>query len=386
MRNIFLDTSVILSNPNIIQEINLPDYIYLTSTVLAELDHNKSKPDTSYAVREFTRLSINKDNIILVEDLPEESDNDFKIISTAKSTSIGLPGVVLWTRDSLMYFRAKALNLNVEIYGQVNIAQNSETFTGIVEGNPLNFNNLNPNTYVNDRQGYLQKWTGEEYVGLGKDFEVWGIKHKNLEQRCALDALMDDKISLVTLSGPAGTGKTIISLACAFEKVIKENKYNRIIVARPTIAMGNDIGFLPGTMEEKMLPWIQPVIDNMEVLFQDEESGAEKVFDEFKENGIIKVEPLTYIRGRSLPKQFMLIDEAQNLSVHELKTLVTRAGEGTKIVLLGDLDQIDNPKLNKNNSGFAYVIDKFKDQKIASHITLTKTERSKLAGIACKIL
>jgi PhoH-like ATPase len=380
-----IDTNVIVHDPYCLAKIS--GKIVLTSTVLGELDNfKKSNDERARNVREFTRQLEKAQNVQFEEyssDLFDDValDNDYKIIQVAKRLD-----AILVTNDLLMGFRAIAEGLEVEKHtdSKVEIDQ----YTGIVEGNALQLqDSLNPNEYVNNGQGKIDRWTGKQFVGLGKDPSVWGLTHKNLEQRCAIDALLDDKIKLVTISGKAGTGKTLLALAAALEKTITDNKYARILVARPVVPMGNDIGYLPGDMKEKLGPWMQPIMDNLEYLFQkDQGTKSAEAYADLEANGIIKIEPLMYIRGRTIPMQFMIIDEAQNLTKHEVKTIISRAGEGTKIVLTGDPDQIDTPKLDSVNNGLSYVIDKFKNQKIAAHVTLTKGERSELADIASEIL
>lgn len=386
MKNKVLDTNVILHDPFCLNKIQ--GRIILTSTVLGELDSfKKSNNELSKNVREFTRQLKNAKNVEFYEyqmfDVDDISvDNDYRIIRAAKDMD-----AVLVTNDLLMSFRAKAEGVETEEHNDSKKAE-IQQYTGIAEGNPLSFakNDIYPNQYVNGRNGKIERYTGTEFVGLGKDRTVWGLKHKNLEQRCLIDALMDDSIQLVTISGKAGTGKTLLALAAALEKTVSENKYSTILVARPVVPMGNDIGYLPGDIKEKLGPWMQPIVDNIEFLFQKNGKGDFKAYEELEMNGVIKVEPLTYIRGRSIPKQFIIIDEAQNLTKHEVKTIISRAGEGTKIILTGDPDQIDVAKLDSVNNGLSYVIEKFKDQSIAAHVTLTKSERSKLAEIATEIL
>lgn len=381
-----VDTNVIVHYPNSINKIE--GIVVLTSTVLGELDNFKKHNDErARNVRDFTRLltKIDEDKVEFYDDetdfeqKPYPQNNDHKIISAALDLE-----AVLVTNDILMKYRAEAYGLEVESY-QDDTVKAEEQYTGIAQESPLMVSNPYPNQYVFNRSGKIERFNGTEFIGLGKDVEVWGLKHKNLEQRCAIDALLDDKIKLVTLSGKAGTGKTLITLACALEKTITDNKYKRILVARPVIPMGNDIGYLPGDIKEKLGPWMQPIMDNLDYLFSKDKNAVD-VYEELEMNGIIKIEPLTYIRGRSIPNQFIIIDEAQNLTKHEVKTIISRAGEGTKIILTGDPDQIDNTKLDSVNNGLSYVIEKFKDQKIAAHITLSKGERSELADIATEIL
>lgn len=213
---------------------------------------------------------------------------------------------------------------------------------------------------------------------------ILGIRPKNVEQWCALDLLLDDSISLVTLTGNAGTGKTLLALAAGIHKSINDSKYNRLLVSRPIMPLGKDIGFLPGTIEEKMNPWMQPIFDNLEFIFADRKGVGS--YESLLKNGQMQVEPLTYIRGRTLPKQFMIVDECQNLTPHEVKTIISRAGDGTKIVLTGDPCQIDNPYIDNATNGLSVVMDRFRGESVAGHVTLTKGERSKLADLATRLM
>ncbi|MCD4813777.1 PhoH family protein [bacterium] len=224
---------------------------------------------------------------------------------------------------------------------------------------------------------------------ISGDQEIWGITAKNLRQKFAFELLLDSNIPLVTLVGSAGTGKTLLAIAAALRATLDERRYRRILVSRPVIPLGRDIGYLPGSKEEKIAPWMQPIFDNLEFLMdqngESEETG-EGTLRYLNESGKIVLESLTYIRGRSIPKQFMIVDEAQNLTPHEVKTIVSRAGEGTKVVLTGDPYQIDNPYLDSNSNGLTYLVEHFKAQGLFGHITLTKSERSPLAALAAKLL
>ncbi|HPN95767.1 MAG: PhoH-like protein [bacterium ADurb.Bin236] len=222
------------------------------------------------------------------------------------------------------------------------------------------------------------------------DAVVSGIKPLNIEQLFAFELLMDDSVSLVTLNGRAGTGKTLIALAAGCHAVLERGAFERLLISRPVVPMGKDLGFLPGSIEEKMDPWMQPLYDNLDLIFtlgaQDKKREKRKIRELVESTGMINIEPLTYIRGRSLPNQFMIVDEAQNLSQHEVKTIITRAGKNTKVVLTGDPYQIDHPYLDTDSNGLNYVVERFKDSPAAGHVTLVKGERSKLAELAAELL
>jgi PhoH-like ATPase len=226
----------------------------------------------------------------------------------------------------------------------------------------------------------------EPLLKLSKD--IWGIHPLNTEQKCALDLLLRDDIQLVTLIGPAGTGKTLLALAAGLRKVFDENVYTKILVSRPIIPLGKDIGYLPGTKEEKLYHWMQPIYDNLEFLCQSTTGGGggadaqQWIIDSKK----LEMEAVTYIRGRSLPKMYIIIDEAQNLTPHEVKTIISRAGKGTKVVLTGDPTQIDNPYLDKDSNALTYVVGKMRDYTGYGQMFLERTERSELAALAAEML
>ncbi len=226
--------------------------------------------------------------------------------------------------------------------------------------------------------------------------EFTGIKARNKEQMFALDLLTDPEIKVVTLVGKAGSGKTLIAIAAGLEQVLnnvrvksklKNDKlcgtpYKRLVVSRPVMPMGRDIGFLPGSMQEKMAPWLAPVQDNLKFLT----SNDDVTLEDYMEKGIIEIEALTYIRGRSIANAYIVVDEAQNLTIHEIKTILTRVGEGTKIVLTGDIEQIDNIYINEMSSGLTHAVEKMKNYNLSGHVTLNKGERSKVASMAAKVL
>ncbi|MBS3971181.1 MAG: PhoH family protein, partial [Clostridia bacterium] len=203
-------------------------------------------------------------------------------------------------------------------------------------------------------------------------------------QKMAMQLLLCDNIPLVTLTGRAGTGKTLLALAAGLYKTEELGLFKKLLVARPIVPMGRELGFLPGDKEEKLRPWMQPIFDNMELLFGTYKEG--RLDDILAGLKRVEVEALTYIRGRTLPNQFIIIDEAQNLTKHEVKTIVSRVGEGSKIVLVGDPEQIDHPYMDFTSNGLTYLVEKFKDQSISAHVNLEKGERSALAQLASQIL
>ena len=254
----------------------------------------------------------------------------------------------------------------------------------------------------------LQDDTEESHTGLARRLAdtdhcipvtgprkpVFGILPRNSQQTMALDLLLDDEIRLVTLLGMAGTGKTLIAIAAGMLKTLNEERYDKLLVARPIMPMGRDIGFLPGDKDEKLAAWMQPIFDNLTYLlstrgssFQAAESHSpEQRIQKLMADGKLVLEPLTYIRGRSIPHQFMIVDEAQNLTPHEVKTIASRVGEGTKLVLTGDIAQIDNPYLDSSSNGLSYLVERMKQEAIVGHVTLAKSERSELASLAAELL
>jgi PhoH-like ATPase len=217
---------------------------------------------------------------------------------------------------------------------------------------------------------------------------VWGIRPRNKEQHCVLDLLLADDVKLVTLVGKAGTGKTMLALAAGLQKVVEEQLYSKLLVSRPIFPLGRDVGYLPGDIEEKLNPWMQPIYDNVEFLMglSKTERKNGRSYQELIDMGYIEIEPLTYIRGRSIPNQYIIVDEAQNLTPHEVKTIITRVGEATKVVLTGDPYQIDNPYVDATSNGLTTVVEKFKGEVMAGHVTLSKGERSALAELASNVL
>lgn len=378
--------------------------------------------DTGVELDGGGRLIINTNDRDALELLPPgfEHSNDNRILATAlkvKSRHNGDAKVLIVSKDINMRVKAQALGLLAEDYRHDQIVELNEMYTGHTEltvpdetiatvyrdrslpVDDLDRNgDLAPNQFVMLQGSALSSATAlTRYDGqhgtlnLLRDvrFDTWGIRPLNREQRYAFEVLLDDEVQLVTLAGKAGTGKTIMAIAAGLQKTVNEKLYRRLAIYRPVIPMGRDIGYLPGTEQEKLGPWMQPIFDNLEFLLNEHGGGKKgntSRTDYLMESNLLDIRALTYIRGRSLPGQFIVIDESQNLTPHEVKTIITRAGEGTKIVLTGDIYQIDHPYLDSQSNGLSYLIAKMQGQKLYAHINLEKGERSKLAELASNLL
>ena len=431
-----LDTSVYLTNAECIYAFENND-IHVPLKVFEEIDKHKKRQDAVGAqARKIIRIwdelrgggSLDKGvrirkglgivksisaSDLTAADLPADLDikiPDHLIIATAlKAQRESDRKVVLVSRDINMRVIADAVGLTSEDFQNNQIVDTSENiFTGystvVVDDQTidqfyerknvyLEHEGLHSNQYLmlvsnaNEKKSALARYvnaaTPLRQLITSKQ-KVWGIKPRNKEQQFLMDALMDPNIQIVTAIGKAGSGKTICAIAAGLEQTIDEVKqeYTRVIVSRPVQPLGKDIGFLPGTMEEKMSPWLMPIQDNLQFLM-----GNDKItLDIYMQKGTIEIEALTYIRGRSISNAFIIIDEAQNLTTHELKTIITRVGEGTKIVLTGDVEQIDNVYIDATSNGLTHAVEKFKKFELASHVTLMKGERSKVATFAAQNL
>lgn len=343
--------------------------------------------------------------------------NDNLIIGTALYFKKKYPDtqVVLVSKDVNVRIKADTVGIRAENFetdtisfdefytGWTHEELSEELFAELIENNQIKnpFENLYPNQYlratingsksepislrydhVNNILHPLRHYRGDD---------VFGITARNFEQEMALDLLLDDEVKLVSLSGKAGTGKTLLAIAAGLKKVVDDEMYKRLVVSRPISPLGKDLGYLPGSKAEKFNPWMQPIYDNMDILLSAHEERSAGIkgkrrasIDDLMDFGFLELEPLTYIRGRSLPDQFMIIDEAQNLSPHEMKTIITRAGMNTKIVLTGDPYQIDIPYLDAISNGLSVSVEKLKGEAMVGHITLDKGERSPLADLAAK--
>lgn len=469
-----LDTNVLLQDSNCLNNFE-DNTIVIPFVVIEELDNNKSRNDeVGKTARSIARqldsfrkqsslskgISLPSGGMLYVvqDDSLEALDtkNDNKIITYAKLLKNDFPNVdvVLVSKDINVRVKCDSLGVVSEDYLSLRAQPKEDLlYTGVkvvevpweviddfYSGTPVmpatvleDTTELSPNQIlVLKSQSQTHKSSiavkyYNDYTQLQRTAEfdfVYGLEPRNKEQQFALNLLMDDSIKLVSLAGASGVGKTLLSIAVGLEKIFGEEKYDRLVVTKPVQPVGKDIGFLPGSKEEKMDPWIAPIKDNLMYLlstanqektskrsrqpkktasggrkkrgkdFEEQQPTEEQkpkftkesLLQHLFETGKIEVEAITFLRGRSIPNSFIIIDEAQNLTLHELKTIITRVGENTKIVLLGDIEQIDNPTLDIYTNGLTHVIEKFKDETIAGHITLIKGERSALATIASKIL
>ncbi len=438
MRKAFvLDTNVLLFDPQAMNKLGSHDVI-IPITVIEEIDRFKREmSENGRNARQFSRLmdQVRKQGslsqgvklangaILSVElsqsgPLPADLSSDLpdnRILAAAMNLRKSAPKrpVIFMTKDTNLRIKADALGLDAQDYEPSQV-HSDELYSGLRNLNvppeavdefysnkkvQVKDAHLRPNEYVilKDETNSHHTATGRYnkeidcIVPIYKPAEgLWGIFPKNLEQSFAIDMLLNDEIKLVSLVGKAGTGKTLLAIAAGLVKTVDEGTYHRLLVSRPVFPLGKDIGFLPGDIEEKLNPWMQPIFDNVDFLFGasnlKSRRGAGKGCEELMNQGLLNIEPLTYIRGRSIPQQFMIVDESQNLTPHEIKTIITRAGDATKIILTGDCYQIDNPYVDSNNNGLAYVVERFKDEAIAGHISLTKGERSKLSELASNLL
>ena len=438
-----LDTNVLLQDPNAIFSFE-DNEILIPAVVLEEIDSKKRYMDEIGRNARYVsklmdslrtrgklheginletggtlRIELNHRSFIRMQEHFGEMTNDNRILAVAlniqaeEKTKQNARPVIIVSKDTLVRVKADALGLVAEdflsdrvvhefsnIYaGHLKLAVSSEYIEQFYANNGLELSKVLPKQSFYPHQFViLRDQLGGSQSAIGKvnsdtkwlephrfdDEQVWGIKTRNAQQRMAMELLLNNNIPLVTLTGKAGTGKTLLSLAAGLHLIEDERVYKKLLVARPIVPLGKDIGYLPGEKEEKLRPWMQPIYDNLEYLFNTKKSGdLDKILAGM---GSIQVEALTYIRGRSIPEQYIIIDEAQNLTKHEVKTILTRVGEASKIVLMGDPEQIDHPYLDESNNGLTYVVESFKDQKMAGHVRLEKGERSSLAQLAADIL
>ncbi len=437
-KTFILDTNVLLLDPLAINKFGPDNKVFIPLTVIEELDRfKKDQNENGRNARYFSRLidgfrsqgslfkgiKLENGGTLQVSVTKEYTGtagsglkldlNDNIILASALHLKDAGENVTLITKDINLRLKSDAVNVPAEDYETTDITVD-ELYSGqrvalfdlekielfekerFLKIEPGDINNVYPNEYLvlQDKNNPFKKVLGRFHAKKGgivpliKPKEgVWGIHPKNIEQQFALDALLNNEINLVSLVGKAGTGKTLLAIAAGLECAITKQNYSRVLVSRPIVPMGRDLGFLPGDINDKLGPWMQPIFDNIDFLFGNQRAKNEMTtWDELINQGLLHVEPLTYIRGRSLPQQFMIVDESQNLTPHEIKTIITRAGEGTKIVLTGDSEQIDNPYLDSLNNGLVYTIDRLKGEEIVAHVKLSVGERSPLSEIASKLL
>jgi len=431
-----LDTNVLLHDPKALTRFEDND-VYIPIVVIEEIDRfkkdmNEIGRNARYVsrfldgLREKGKLSkgvplgdglgkvyvpLSRQAVELGLDVGNKADNEILKVAVdlAEQLNDGTE-VVFITKDTNLRIKADALGLASEDYKNDRVDL-EELYSGTADyyttaaviqeiydkgelPMPADLTGMHPNEFVtlinaeNPKQTALARHNAvmKTLVRIGDIPPVWGITAKNKEQTFAMDILLDPAISLVTLVGKAGTGKTLLAVAAGLLQVADKRMYDRLLIARPVIPMGKDLGYLPGDVGEKMRPWMQPIFDNLDFILGGSESGMGGGYQELINQKVLHVEPLTYIRGRSIPRQFIVIDEAQNLTPHEVKTIITRAGEGTKIVLTGDPYQIDNPYVDSNSNGLSFLVEHMKGQVVCGHVTLTKGERSFLAELAAKLL
>ena len=438
LKKIFvLDTSVILHDHNSLNCFEEND-IAIPITVLEELDNFKrGNYNKNFEAREFIRILDRLSNDFTLQDWipidgPEKgkfkiimenealatdaikvfgNKNDHKILNAALGLKITNKNskIILVSKDINLRLKAKALNIQAEDFETGKIDRDSTLYTGkqVIENMDSDYINKlyklgvnNDISVIDDKlvdNGFYILKNGKSsvlgyYNPLDKQLErvekqyVYGIKPKNAEQTFALHALLNPDIKLVSLQGVAGTGKTLLALASALEQ---NNLYQQIVLARPIVPLSNkDIGYLPGNAEDKINPYMQPLFDNLKFIknqFGEKEKKYRKI-EEMEDLGKLKISALAFIRGRSLSNVIFIVDEAQNLTPHEVKTIITRAGENTKIIFTGDVFQIDTPYLDEQSNGLSYLIDRLKGNDLFAHITLEKGERSELANLANELL
>lgn len=434
-----LDTNVLLHNSNCIEAF-ADNTVVIPMAVIEELDKFKSNNDelgrnARQVIRRLDRLrklgrlgeGVPMDNggtlkIFIDKQLAagtglEEDIPDNKIIRVAYHLQKSGEKVIFVSKDINARLKSDALGIQTmdfekqkvnfdELYTGYRTVRLSPQRIAEFEQNgilKIKIPSVYPNEFVilvsesgqqteqTDQAPVMARASNQDtLVKLSAQSEgAWNIKPRSIEQKMALELLMDEKVPLVTLVGTAGTGKTLLALAAGLEQTVRQKRYDKMLVSRPIMPLGKDIGFLPGDKDAKLLNWMQPIFDNLAYLMRDgsnpRQSIREKI-EKLQRDHVIELEALTYIRGRSIPKQFVIIDEAQNLTPHEIKTIISRSGEDTKMVLTGDPSQIDNPYLDSNSNGLSYAVERLKPLPLHGHVTLTKSERSSLAAAAAELL
>jgi len=436
-----IDTNVLLQDPNSIFSFEEHDVV-IPAVVLEEVDSKKrymneigrNARHIAKLIDSFRekgklhekirlenggtlRIELNHRSFQQLQEIFIEKTNDNRILAVAKNialeeeTKVDGKSVTLVSKDALLRVKADALGLHAEDFLNDRVVEIDDIYTGVAEhyvsldkigrfyekGEILLHEN-NDKKYYPNQFLIIRDELGSSASGIGiidasgtvikklinHNDPIWGIKPRNAQQTMAMELLVRKDIQLVTMTGKAGTGKTLLALAAGLMQTEDMRIYKKLLVARPIVPVGKDIGYLPGEKKEKLRPWMQPIYDNLEYLFNTKKPGEIDAI--LAGMSSIEVEALTYIRGRSIPEQFIIIDEAQNLTKHEAKTILTRVGEGSKIVFMGDPEQIDHPYLDEYNNGLTYVLESFKNEASAGHVKLVKGERSSLAQLAADLL
>jgi len=437
MKTFILDTNVLIHDPEAFLSFKNSEVI-IPITVIEELDSFKRSADERGRAARTVSRNLNslrtsgklsdgvrlKDGtiikVVLGQNATENrlpfqaSTGDNRILSIVMNVQKEKKEpVVFITKDINLRIKAEALGIIAEDYEKEKV-KIDELYNGWreievpeslldrfyankrVSEFPSEIDKFYPNEFVllkskNSAKSAIAKYNAREKSLLPLYHQTaapWGLKPLNVHQKFAFELLLCDDIQLVTLIGVPGAGKTLVSLACGMQKVIEEKKFTKLFIARPVVPMGRDIGYLPGSKEEKLTSWMGAIYDNFEFLLSRKNPGVDTTakISYLFDSGLLEIEALTYIRGRSLPNQYIIIDDAQNLTPHEVKTIISRAGAGTKIILTGDPHQIDNPYLDASSNGLTNLVERFKGQEIYGHLTFTKSERSALAALAAELL
>lgn len=430
-KNYILDANILIHDPHSIFQFD-DNTVIIPVAIIGEIDRfKKEMTDRGYNARAVVRLldglrngqslasgiSLDNGGMLKVYCEPDRlmennGHGDTEILRVAQAVQKDDPTtpVIIVTKDINLRIRADAAGLRAEDYETDHVLL-SDLYSGEVERKvtpeeiaafratgrlPIAGDDLQPNEYV-----LLRASDGSKQTALGRiDMDcksvvtlrepthtLWGLRPRNKEQYFAIDALLDERLQLVTLMGKAGTGKTLLAIAAALHQSLIEKKYRGVLVGRPIFPLGRDIGYLPGDIEQKLDPWMKPVVDTVDFLM--DLTGPIRGHADcasLLRNGLIEIQPLTYIRGRSIANRFVVIDEAQNLTPLEVKTVITRIGQDAKIALTGDPYQIDNPYVDGNSNGFTYLVNRFRTQSLAAHVQMQKGERSPLAELAANLL
>jgi PhoH-like ATPase len=436
-KTFILDTNVLLHDPrsmfnfsdnNIVIPIYVVEEIDNFKKELSELGQNArqvsryldelrttGKLSLGVKIESGGTLRVASTSRILPPEITSDRGQDSRILAVAFDVQEQLRGkqeVVLITQDTNLRIRSDAIGIASESY-EPEPSLIDELYTGYAEIDVLPAHidqvykshgvTIEDSKLLKNQFAILRDQNNHSHTALTRQCadskllrpiikanqEVWGIVPRNKEQIFALDLLLDDSIQLVTLVGKAGTGKTLLAIAAGLHLVADERRFQRLLVSRPIFPLGRDIGYLPGTLEEKLIPWMQPIFDNVEFIMGRSHFSRQhnkRSYQELIDLDLLQIEPLTYIRGRSIASQFLIVDEAQNLTPHEVKTIISRAGEGTKVILTGDPYQIDHPYVDSTNNGLVHVVNRFKGQGLFGHVRLKKGERSVLAEAAANLL